>query len=132
MSPKRVLAKSFSALLIISCLIASIPASAAFSVRRSVIAGGIGVGAANFSLVGTVAQPAVGLATGANFSLSSGYWGVAGPGVVDVTEASRIPTSLELSRPQPNPTRGSMAITLGLPSSGRVSLLIYDLRGRKI
>jgi len=50
---------------------------------------------------------------------------------VTTTAVGADPTpELSLSRPSPNPARGSARIGFSLPSSGRVSLEVYDVAGR--
>ena len=42
------------------------------------------------------------------------------------------PPEFSLGRPRPNPSRGSTEIGFALPRSGRVSLAVYDVGGRRV
>ncbi|MBK7366758.1 MAG: alpha amylase C-terminal domain-containing protein [Candidatus Eisenbacteria bacterium] len=58
---------------------------------------------------------------------------VLGPkSTVGVDTATPRPSSLELSLPFPNPTRGAASMTFALPQAGRVRLAVHDLSGRLV
>ena len=81
----------------------------------------------------TAAQPSVSLtsvhgrtSTNADFSIPIGTTNLAAP------PAPPRPLVLALSEPTPNPSRTSATFALSLPKAGQVSLLIYDLQGRRV
>jgi len=49
-----------------------------------------------------------------------------------VAVGPRVPASLELGRPRPNPSRGRIALDLTLGSSEWVELSVFDAGGRRV
>ena len=49
-----------------------------------------------------------------------------------VTGVPRVPGSLNLAAPAPNPFNPSTKLSFNLPESGRVSLTVYDTRGHRV
>jgi hypothetical protein len=85
-------------------------------------------------LQGTAGQVAVG-ASGANaLSISHGFWAIGTPQVVAVDPAvgALPPSGIEFGAPTPNPSRGALAFTVGLPHAARVALLLVDVQGRAV
>jgi hypothetical protein len=114
------------------------PAGAQTVLQRDVIAGG-GTNAADgtYSLRGTVGQPGVGTATG-DGSAVNGAWGFWAGGIVTVVGVDpgprepAVPIAFAFGPTVPNPARGAVRWSLALPRASRVSLELYDVRGRRV
>jgi len=52
--------------------------------------------------------------------------------LVNPLALGKVPARLEFSRVQPNPARGSVALTIGLPRDATVALEIFDTQGRRV
>jgi hypothetical protein len=105
--------------------------------RGGVLAnGGSPLANANYSLLGTLGQPAVGGSLDASFQLCSGFWSFGGARVVAVDpppigQPPLLPTELSFSAPAPNPTRGPTRFALALPAPATITFVVYDVAGRQ-
>jgi PKD repeat protein len=54
------------------------------------------------------------------------------PMAMTQSRTAPLPASLELSKPFPNPTDGSVAMTLDLPKDAQVDFAVFDVQGRQV
>ena len=106
------------------------------AIAMSVIAnGGGGSSGGGVTLYGTAGQPAVGCGSAGNTSLCSGFWSggalILVVGVDDELGVER-PKALDLGLPTPNPIHGGTEFRLALPDPASVSLIVYDIAGRRV
>lgn len=124
-----------------SLVILTLGAGAAFAVeqRAAVVAGGAQQSSgAGRQLVGTVGQGAVGSAASPTFVLCSGYWCLTGSALVSVEpgpgggSGPGLPRRVELGPITPQPARGPVRFTLGLPRDAQVRVEVFDVAGRPL
>ena len=112
--------------------------ASAYKVRGQVIAGG-GTSAPPMSngvhrVYGTVGQAATGMRVNANHLSCAGFWCFGGPRVlaVDPLGNPSLPTRFALGTATPNPTADETRFHLALPQDARVTLAVFDVRGRRV
>ena len=93
-------------------------------------------GSAN-SIVGTVGQPLIGVASGSAHNLKGGFWYTqASAMIVNITspgtDGGIQPKEYALYNNYPNPFNPSTIIKYALPEASGVSLLIYNINGQEI
>lgn len=101
--------------------------------------GGWGFNATQGS-IGTAGQSVAGWGSKLYFSVCSGFWCFGGARVVGVddgggtggTPGSNIPRELSFGAPTPNPTRGDVRFSLGLPKEADVTFAVFDVAGRQL
>jgi hypothetical protein len=114
-------------------------AARAEQLRGGVLAnGGTASANADYSLLGTLGQGAVGGSLNAGFFLCSGFWCWGGVRVVAVEPPpitpppAALPTELSFGLPAPNPSRGVTRFALALPEPATVTFVVYDVAGRQV
>lgn len=86
-----------------------------------------------YSINSTAGQSAIGKGGNSSFSQSIGFWYAQTNIVTDVEEdVLSIPTEYRLEQNYPNPFNPSTIINYQLPVSSYVSLIVYDILGRKV
>jgi hypothetical protein len=116
------------------CLITT-DVSAQVRIRSSVIGSGATVASGGgFGIAGTIGQPVIGRVTGSSGAASQGFW-YTYPGAVisgvQIEHTGGTANTLELLPNVPNPFSSSTELRVMLPTSGNVSLKIYDALGRE-
>ena len=110
------------------------PCPAEVQIPRSVVAGGgAELSSPGFTLQGTVGQPAVGRLTGSGQVQQVGFWSTwlwYAAGLDDPSES--LPAVFALRSCAPNPFRSAATISYALPRQVRVTLGLYDVRGRLV
>ena len=96
--------------------------------------GGSAAFGGGLALVGTLGQPVIGLTTSSGLTNSQGFWyTVVSRVILGVHEEhSAVTGSLQLSQNFPNPFTTTTKLNLTIPTSGRVSLKLYDALGREV
>ncbi|MBM4131775.1 T9SS type A sorting domain-containing protein [bacterium] len=127
---------TYSALALSAILAAGAPAGArgAALIQRTVVgAGGGGASGASVTFVGSLGQPLVGAAAGGAAAIGSGFWLRIGSPATAVPDGDVIPAAFRFLPNYPNPFNPRTTIAFELPrGSSRVSLRIYDLKGRAV
>ncbi|MFH1279589.1 MAG: T9SS type A sorting domain-containing protein [Candidatus Eisenbacteria bacterium] len=110
------------------------PAQADVVVAQSVIAGGIGVASnAEYIAEATLGQPVIGGGSGGGISADAGFWYPSTWVWTSVEEPeSGVPKRFELFPSRPNPFNPVTTLVFTVPRPGRVSLVLYDVRGREV
>ncbi len=130
--------KSTTVILMMVCLILSVAVSPGWAEKvlwDVISAGGIvGSNSTDYRLSGSVGQTGVELLEGSAFDVYSGFWN---PWLIDQlgTEFRGVidrPTTFRLSQIYPNPFARRTGIRYEVPSTGRVTVEIYDLQGRRV
>jgi hypothetical protein len=133
----RISGRQWAMLLIAAGLLfAIIPdATAQVRIRSSVIGSGATVASGGgFGIAGTVGQPVIGRVTGSSGAASQGFWYTFPDAAISGVEVGRgtgTASALELLQNVPNPFSSSTELRVMLPTSGNVSLKIYDRLGRE-
>jgi hypothetical protein len=121
-------------------MVAAVPCTALSSavgaqtrVDQSVVGNGGGaVQGAQHSVLGTIGQPSSGLLTGSS-QAEIGFWYLPSSAVSDVDEETTShPREFDFNHPVPNPSRTSAEFRLAVPRRCRVSVRLFDPRGRAI
>ena len=133
--------RNFRRFVTVMCAVATLTfagVASAYKVRGQVIAGG-GTSAPTMSngvhsVYGTVGQAAYHTSFNANHQHCAGFWCFGGPRVVAVPPAGNagLPTQFAMSAATPNPMAGETRFHLALPRDSRVTLRVYDVRGRGV
>ena len=119
----------FVALLV--ALAACAPAVAQFAIPMSVVGSGGGVtSGGSFSLVGTVGQPAIGVASGPANINEIGFWYMPGWILTGVEEV--LPTRFALGQNHPNPFNPVTTLGYSVKEKTRVTIRLYDVAGREV
>lgn len=107
---------------------------AASQIPRFVVAsGGMGAAGANHTIRATLGQSVIGQVASATHEIRAGFWNQS-PAVTGVGEpAAIVPAVFQVHQNVPNPFNPATAIHYDVPASGgRVSLKVYDTRGRLV
>jgi hypothetical protein len=86
-------------------------------------------------LRGTAGQTAVGLSANAVKDLCSGFWCFGGVRVLSVDgglPGQSSPAALAFGLPQPNPMTDRVTLSLALPKTAQVRVLVFDVSGRTV
>ena len=119
-------------LLAAALLFLSAPAYAQTALERSIIAaGGHEISGPTYSVRSTFGQPAVGAVSGATYGVQLGYQHgpLTIPTAIPDTDLLA-PKHYRLDQNFPNPFNPTTTIAFDLPRAGRVSLDVFDVRGR--
>ena len=103
-------------------------------IARSVLANGgtVATGGAH-RVRATLGQAVIGPSSTSGRELCSGFWCVAGAGIVGVDPGNEPPPRvLRLGSPYPNPAATGVRFAVELPVAGVVSLEVFDSGGRRI
>jgi hypothetical protein len=107
---------------------------AANQIPRFVVAsGGMGAAGTNHAIRSTLGQSVIGQVSSATHEIRAGFWNqdltVTGIGAA----AAVVPATFQIYQNVPNPFNPSTAIQYDVPAvGGRVSLKVYDTRGRLV
>ncbi len=107
---------------------------AANQIPRFVVAsGGMGAAGANHTIRSTLGQSVIGQVASATHEIRAGFWNQ-GATVTGIEEAAAIvPATFHVYQNVPNPFNPATAIQYDVPAAGgRVSLKVYDTRGRLV
>jgi hypothetical protein len=88
---------------------------------------------AQYVLIGTVGQSAVGRSLDTNTVLNSGFWYSVGSIITGVQqEEETLPKKFALYPNYPNPFNPSTTIRFDLPKAGNVRLTVYNILGQEV
>jgi len=93
-----------------------------------------------FRVIGTPGEPLAGTCSGGTYALCNGFWWVVAQGGAltpidpDAPGQTNGPlSSVPAARfSAPNPTSGTLAVTVSLPSPRAVERILYDVSGREL
>jgi hypothetical protein len=114
------------------CLL-SATAAADYSIPHSVVGSGGGrTTGTNYTMVGTVGQPAIGVVTGPSNIHEIGFWYLPGWILTGIEDSGPLPTVFRLWQNEPNPFNPVTKIRFAVPSRARVTMKLYDVTGREV
>jgi hypothetical protein len=120
----------FSAIVLVFAL--TVPSSGQYQITESVIgSGGTSASGGSYSLLGTVGQPAIGVASGASYINEIGFWYQPG-WILTGVEDEVIPTRFSIGQNFPNPFNPVTKFRFAVPKEARVTLTLYDVAGRLV
>jgi len=106
-------------------------ASAAYVITPDVVASGGGESSGpGYSVIGTVGQSAIGIATGPSYINEIGFWYQPQWVLTDVEEEK--PLTFGLGQNFPNPFNPVTVFRYSVPHRTRVTLRLYDVAGREV
>ena len=106
------------------------PAAAQIESARSVVGCGAGGGGgANHVIKGTVGQAAIGVVSGPQWLHKIGFW-ASPPTSTGLEDLPPLPATYDLMQNHPNPFNPTTTIRFGVPDAARVTIRLYDIRGR--
>jgi len=113
-------------------LVVATPALADYVISQSVIGSGGGAASGgSYSVIGTVGQPAIGIASGGSYIGEIGFWYQPGWILTGVGEDD-FPKSFSLGQNYPNPFNPVTTFAFSLPTESDVSIILYDVNGRVV
>ena len=113
-------------------LCACVPASAQYDISPSVIGSGGGSSSGgSYQILGTVGQPAIGVASGGSYLNEIGFWYQPG-WILTGVEDELLPTRFSLGQNFPNPFNPVTTFRFGVPRTARVTVTVYDVAGRVV
>ncbi len=114
-------------------LVFILPAHASYDISQSVIGSGGGEASGpNYSILGTVGQPAIGVVSGPSNVNEIGFWYLPGWILTDVPEGGLLPTVFSLGQNFPNPFNPVTTLRFSVPERSRVTVILYDVAGREV
>ena len=119
-------------LAVAGALLVASTATAQFVISQGVVGAGGGdmTGAGN-TVVGTVGQPCIGVASGPSNINEIGFWYQPGWLITGVG-SDLFPTEHWLGHGYPNPFNPTARLRFAVPSVGRVRIALYDVAGREV
>ena len=126
--------KQLVAMLVVLAAVALLcsTAGAQYQIFPSVIGSGGGGGSGgSYSLVGTVGQPAIGVASGGSYLHQIGFWYQPG-WILTGVEDETYPTRFQLGQNFPNPFNPVTTFRFAVPRESRVTVTLYDVAGREV
>lgn len=121
--------------LVLGAAAAHAQSGGAYELSRSTHSGGglIPVTGGAYALGGSIGQADAGVLTGGEFSIVGGFWGSATTATTDIAPVTdAIPMVFACRLASANPFHHSLTIALDLPSTQRVSLVVYGVDGRVV
>ncbi|MCP4546953.1 MAG: T9SS type A sorting domain-containing protein [bacterium] len=113
-------------------MLSALPVNAQIQMTNSVVGSGWGGGSgSNNSLIGTVGQAAIGIATGPDWYHEVGFW-TSSFTLTGVEEHDVPPAAYWLGQNHPNPFNPTTTIRYAVPEAGHVRMQLYDIRGRQV
>ncbi len=109
------------------------PAYADYTISESVIGNGGGeASGGSYSVLGTIGQPAIGVASGTSYLTEIGFWYQPGWILTDVSDGELFPTVFSLGQNFPNPFNPVTNLRFSVPERARVTVILYDVAGREV
>jgi hypothetical protein len=103
-----------------------------YQITESVIGSGGGSSSGgSYSLIGTVGQPAIGVAGGGSYFNQIGFWYQPG-WILTGVEDEFLPTTFSLGQNFPNPFNPVTTFRFAVPKAARVTITLYDVAGRVV
>jgi len=116
-------------------LLAAVPGLAQ-TVAQSVAGNGGGLAAnAGYTLASTAGQAVIGPSAAAGYRSGAGFWyqsGAVYAGITGPPPATETPLRFQLAQNHPNPFWQTTSISFSVPRPCRVSIVLYDVRGREV
>ena len=121
-------------ILLFQILMLSIVAQQNTKIKRSVTAtSNIDAQSDSYKISGTFGQNVVGISSGQQLKISSGYWGwIARWAALETDEELIIPAEFKVKSAYPNPFNPATRIDMEIPDAGLVQITIYDILGRMV
>jgi len=113
-------------------LMFAVPALAQYQITESVIgSGGTDASGGSYQLLGTVGQPAIGVAAGGSYVNEIGFWYMPS-WVLTGIEDEELPLRTHFGQNFPNPFNPVTTIAFGLATPAHVTIKVYDVSGREV
>jgi len=122
----------FLIILVLAACLTAAPVAAGYYDCRGTVANGAARSTGYYCVTGAVGQHAVGLSSG-YYICGSGFWSQSGGVYAGLRAAlDPAPATFWLGASQPNPLRLSAVLGFGVPRVSRVTIKVYDARGREV
>jgi hypothetical protein len=119
-------------LVIVLLLCIAVSASGQYQISSSVVgSGGTSASGGSYQLLGTVGQPAIGVASGGSYLNEIGFWYQPG-WILTGVEEELLPTRFSLGQNFPNPFNPVTTFRFGVPRAAHVTVCVYDVAGRVV
>ena len=121
--------------IIVMPLASAIAIYAQNSISQSVVAsGGTTLTNNELRMTATVGQPVIGITSTTSYIVQSGFWYGLGDLITSVEQVSEdvLPREFQLQQNYPNPFNPSTTILFAVPQPSRVTVKVYDIRGREV
>jgi hypothetical protein len=111
----------------------ALTAQGQYTVSGSVVSSGGGEmhSTAN-GMVGTVGQAGIGVMSGGQYTAQAGFWYQPGWILTGVPDGGEFAPAFMLSQNRPNPFNPVTTIEFGIEERTRVTVRLYDVRGREV
>lgn len=123
-------------LLLVAIAILSLAAAAfgQYQIPQSVVGSGGGMtSGGSWEMLGTVGQPAIGIASNAAYTNEIGFWYQPGWILTGVPESGElVPSVFSLEQNQPNPFNPVTTLRFAVPEQSRVTIRLYNVTGREV
>lgn len=119
--------------LAVGLLAAGAAAQSAYTVAQSVVScGGGEMRDSECSVIGTIGQGVIGVTSGSRYTAEAGFWYQPGWILTGVPDGDSVVPVFMLSQNRPNPFNPVTTIEFGIEERTRVTVRLYDVRGREV
>jgi hypothetical protein len=119
--------------LVVALLAVALTAQGQYTVAESVVSCGGGVMRTSANrMIGTVGQAAIGVMSNGHHTAQGGFWYQPGWILTGVPGGEELAPVFMLSQNRPNPFNPVTTIDFGVEQRTRVTVRLYDVRGREV